>query len=174
MLKLKDISPNFTPNFRDEKFIKGLVKRKETAKAVAYFNKNMHKASDYAYWFALGTLWVSYTDYSDIKLWRRLFSSDRKTKHSSLMKPSELEAFIKLPNTIIAYRAKRDGETDWLAYTLSTQVVGGIARERGINTIHQYRIDKKNISALFLRRDEFEIIVTDQTTPVLVKAIALN
>jgi hypothetical protein len=166
-----DVSPQFKLNFRDSKFIKNLISLKETPKAIGYFDKNKHKASDYAYWFGLSTLWVSYTGYSDIKVWRKLFSSSRKNKLQSIMKPSELFEYQNLPQEVIAYRAKRVGETEWLAYTLNTKVAGRMAKARGVNMIYQYSINKRDITALFLRREEFEVIVTDQSKPKLLQVL---
>jgi hypothetical protein len=102
---------------------------------------------------------------------RKIFSTTRKNKLQSIMKPSELLEYQNLPQEVIAYRAKRTGETEWLAYTLNTQVAGRMAKARGVNMIYQYSIDKQDITALFLRREEFEVIVTDQSKPKLLQVL---
>jgi hypothetical protein len=159
---LGDISPDFTGSSPDEIRIgKRLIALQETPRAALYFAKNAHMLGDYSYWFLLGVLWVSYSGFVDLTLWRRLLSSPRRGRHN-LMKPSELAACQQLGRTIQAYRAHREGETDWISYTLDPQIAARFARERGRTTFTQYTIDGHRIVALFLRRREQEVLVLDR------------
>ena len=87
------------------------------------------------------------------------------------MKPSELREYNKLNSNIIAYRVHRKGEKDWIAYTLSLDIAKRFAKERDVQTISQYRIKKKDIEALFLRRGEEEIILLDKSKAKFIKEV---
>lgn len=162
---MNDISPNFKFNYADAHIAKELLKREETPEAIKYFSEHCNVLTNYSYWFLLSTLWVSYTGYSDIELWKKLFSSDRSQRLKSIMKPSELREYEYLPYKVIAYRAKRPNETQWIAYTLDLEIAKRFAKERCVKEIHTYEIKKKDILALFLRRGEKEIIVLDENKP---------
>jgi hypothetical protein len=154
-----NISPDFQGSSRHERRIReALVKREGTPKAIRYFADNCGGVSDYFYWFALGTLWVSYNGWSDLSLWRRLFASKRPGRESSLMKPDELAALAAMPEMILAYRAHREGETDWLSYTLSLERAAMFAGQRGSTKIHHYEIQKSAVLAYFTRRGEAELL----------------
>ncbi|MCI1071434.1 hypothetical protein [Lactococcus lactis] len=60
--------------------------------AIAKFRECCNELSDYAYWFMLSILWVSYSGFSDLELCKELFSRNRPNKSISLMKPDELAA----------------------------------------------------------------------------------
>ena len=154
-----DISPDFVPNDRDSEIIEWLLQIEKTPRAIQEFSKTCHLLTDYSYWFVLGTLWVSYSGWSDLKLWKRLFKGIRPNRETSLMKPSELAVYRQLPDVITAYRAHRTDETDWISYTLSPEIAGRFARERGVNTVTEYQLRKRNVIALFLRREEQELIM---------------
>lgn len=158
---LEDISPNFIWNPIDARIGFRLIELDKTPDAVQYFAQVCDKLTDYAYWFFLSTLWVSYSGYSDLNLWKTLFSSNRPSKKTSIMKPSEVQAFDKLPGIVKAYRAHRPEETDWISYTTDIQIAFRFARERKMDKVAQYMIPKGYITALFLRRGENEIIVLD-------------
>lgn len=157
-----DISHNFRWNPKDASIAKKLLSLEKTPLAIEYFAKNCEKLTDYGYWFLLSTLWVSYSGWSDLELWKRLFSANRPRKKTSIMKPSELKAYEHLPWFVTAYRSHRKNETDWIAYTLDKNIAIRFAKERGVKSIKEYRIKKKDIIALFLRRGEQEIIVLDK------------
>lgn len=135
-----------------------LVQLQQTPQAFRYFCAHAHELTDHAYWFYLGTLWVSYSGWSDLKEWRKRFLSGRRLRKTSLMKPSELAVFDKLPKRIKAYRAHRDGETDWISYTLDPMIAARFARERDVSEITEYQLNKRDVLALFLRRDEMELL----------------
>ena len=158
---LEDISPDYRFDPVDAKVVEKLITLDKTPEAIRYFSKVCDQLTDYGYWFFLSTLWVSYTGYSDINLWKTLFASRRPNKKTSIMKPSEVREFDKLPHMITAYRAHRPDETEWIAYTLSMRIACRFARERGVKTITRYMVPKGYITALFLRRGEQEIIVLD-------------
>ena len=164
-----DISANFQPNATDAVIAKGLLAYEGTPLAILYFAKHCDALSDYGYWFLLGSLWVSYSGWSDLTLWRHLFQSARPKRNTSLMKPSEWTAFKRLPEKITAYRAHRQGETDWISYTLDKTIAERFARERGVSHIVEYQIRKKDVLALFLRREEQEILML---TPRFAKRVA--
>jgi hypothetical protein len=157
-----DISPYYAPNIHDSKVTKRILRYEGTGRAVVELDKYKSRLTDYGYWFLLSTLWVSYTGYSDLRLWKRLFQSNRPNRKDCLMKPSEVQAFADLPEEGISiYRAKRPNETDCIAYTLDFSVAANWAINRGVNEVHCYSVDKRHITALFLRRNERELIVLD-------------
>lgn len=159
---MNDISSHFRWNPYDATVAKGILKYEGTPEAIKYFARVCDKLSDYAYWFLLSTLWVSYTGYSDLELWKQLFSSGRSKRKKSIMKPSEVKAYDYLPYFVTAYRAHRPNETDWIAYTLNKDTAFRFASERGVSSISEYKTKKTDITALFLRRGEDEIIVLDR------------
>ena len=171
MYNQDDISKNFKFNQYDASIAVRLIEMEETPEAIIYFSKVCDKLTDYAYWYFLSTLWVSYTGHSDINLWKRLFAAKRKFKISSIMKPSELREYNKLNSNIIAYRVHRKDEKDWIAYTLSLDIAKRFAKERDVQTISQYRIKKKDIEALFLRRGEEEIILLNKSKAKFIKEV---
>lgn len=171
---MKDISSCFKFNYYDQHIAKELLKREGTAEAIKYFSENCKDLSNYAYWFFLSTLWVSYSGNSDINLWKKLFSSDRPQKLKSIMKPSELKEFNYLPYFITIYRAKRPNEKQWIAYTLDIEIAKRFAKERNVNKITKYEVKKRDVLALFLRREEKEILVLDETKPRFIEEIEIN
>lgn len=168
----QNISPDWKGSTRSERRIaEQLIKHEGTEKAIVCFSKSCNRLSDYWYWYLLGTLWVSYSGWSDLKLWKRLFSSDRPNKHTSLMKPDEYAMFQCLPQLVTAYRAHRPNETDWIAYTLNPKTAARFAVERGVEEIVKYTIPKDKISALFLRRGECEVLVLDKASAQSIEAV---
>ncbi|MGG3012270.1 hypothetical protein ABEO98_22650 [Brevibacillus parabrevis] len=147
---LHDVSPYFKWNLIDQQIGNNLIEYEATPRAVTYFSEVCDRLTDYAYWFFLSTIWVSYSGHSDLQLWRKLFSSDRPKRRKSIMKPSEVKVFETLPYEITAYRAHREGETDWISYTLDWKIAVRFAQERGVNEITEYRLRKKYVLALFL------------------------
>lgn len=162
-----DISKYFTWNLADAAVAKQLVEREETPEAITYFAEHCGSLSDYGYWFMLGTLWVSYTGFSDIELWKKLFSAERRHRDACIMKPSELRAFEALPYHVKAYRAHRPGEKDYIAYTLDLEKAKMFATQRGTHWVKEYKIRKRDILAYFTRRGESEILVLDKNKPEL-------
>ena len=81
---MEDISPNFKFNYNDAHMAKELLKIEGTPKAIKYFSEHCDGLTNYAYWFFLSTLWVSYTGHSDINLWKKLFSSSRSQRQKVL------------------------------------------------------------------------------------------
>lgn len=159
---MNDISPVFKWNPYDAIIARKLVELDKTPEAINYFAENNEGLTDYSYWFLLSNCWISYTGFSDLDLWKKLFSSDRPQRKKSIMKPSELGVFERLPWFVSVYRAHRPKENDWIAYTLNKDIAIRFARERGVNTVKEYRVKKKDITALFLRRGEDEVIILDK------------
>lgn len=160
-IDLRDISPNWKGSTDSEReVIEQMLPLQETPYAILMFNELQEFLGDYWYWFVLGTLWVSYSGWSDLELWKRLFRADRKQRATSLMKPSEWEAFKKLPDRFTAYRSHRPDETDWISYTLDRELADRWTIERGGLT-QAYTLKREYCLALFLRRDEKEILMLD-------------
>ncbi|MCJ7969033.1 MAG: hypothetical protein MUW51_08755 [Lactococcus lactis] len=67
-----------------------------------------------------------------------------------------------MPNKITVYRAHRQKEADWIAYTLDKNIADRFARERGTNEVTAYKVKKSDILAYFTRRGEEEIIIIDK------------
>ena len=169
-----DISPFSQPSLKDTKIIKKIMRYEATGRAIVEFDKYKQCLTDYCYWFLLSTLCVSYTGWSDLRMWKRLFRSPRPNRTACLMKPSEIRAFDLLPSTVTAYRAKRSNEQDCIAYTLNLEMAAQWAVQRGVKDVHCYTVDKKNILALFLRRNEQEIIVLEQDHVDFMMTIAVE
>lgn len=171
MIDYSDISPAFRPNFEDSVILRGVLQHEATPQAILYFAEHCHRLTDYAYWFGLGTLWVSYTGFSELSLWRRLFSSNRPGRDECLMKPSELKALRSLPYKIRVGRAVRNGETDCLSYTLDPEAAKRFAANRDCKVIDVYEVQRRNVLALFLRRGESEVLVLDRDRLRLVSSV---
>lgn len=159
---INDISPNCKEpaNEKESRMIQSILQYQGTPRAIIQFNQICQDFSDYTYWFVLSTLWVSHATNSDLNLWRKLFRSGRPKRSSSLMKPGELTAFELLPEKFTAFRAHRPYETDWISYTLDREVAERFAKERNTQ-VTSYGLYKKHCLALFLRRDELEVIMLD-------------
>jgi hypothetical protein len=170
---MHDVSPDYRYNKADAKVIAKILPHEATPEAVTLFARHAYKLTDYTYWFLLSTLWVSYTGYSSLDLWRRLLSSTRAGRETGIMKPSELTIFRALPDTLTVYRAHRPEETDWISYTLKPLKAAEFAARRGVDQIKEYRISKSDVIALFLRRGEFEVIVLDTAKAEFLQTIAV-
>jgi hypothetical protein len=168
-LLYQDVSPKFRWTLADDQMARKLIELDKTPEAIKYFAANCDRVTDNGYWFFLSTLWVSYTGFSDLNLWKKLFASDRHGRKQSIMKPSEVEQFDLLPWFIKAYRVHRENETDWIAYTLDLNVACRFAGEREAKKISEFRIKKRDVLALFLRRNEYEIIVLDKSKAQFVR-----
>lgn len=172
---MQDISPDFkyvTPT--EQKIIQKIIKLNDDRKKLNHFIKYKHKMSDYCYWFILSTIWVDGTEKTDLKRWRALFSTNRKSRASSLMKPSELDAFNKLEDKLIVYRAQSPTEEDRLAYTLSIKQAASFSILKETNEITSYEVKKEDLLCLFLRRGEDEIIILDPSKAVKLKTLPLS
>lgn len=157
-----DISPDWKGSTRQERrILKRVVGVEQTPKAIQIFARDCEKLGDYWYWFTLSTLWVSYSGHSDLNLWRQLFRSTRPNKRTSLMKPSECEVYLQLPEWVRVYRAHRVGEKDWISYTIDPQIAARFARERGVDEVVEYLVERAAILAVFTRRGEYEVMVLE-------------
>lgn len=169
-----DISKQFNgPTYMSQFIGKGIIEREGTPEAIKFFAEHADKIDDYFYWFTLSTCWVSYSGHSDINLWKRLFASDRPKRKHSIMKPTEVRGYDALPNIVTVYRAHRPLEDDWIAYTLEEDIARRFAKERGVTSIKKYKVYKKYILALFLRRGEKEVIVLDKERITFVEEIKI-
>lgn len=161
-MQLQNISPDWKGSTRVERRImQKILKHEGTGRAIVHFAKDCNRLSDYWYWYTLGTLWVNYSGWSDLNLWKKLFESSRPNRPTSLMKPDEYAVFQRLPDVVRAYRAHRPNETAWLSYTVDPRIAARFAVERGVNEVVEYFIPKPYIVALFLRRKEAELLVLD-------------
>jgi hypothetical protein len=158
---LHDVSPDFTPDALSTEVIARVIRHQGSPKAIQIFANECHKLTDYWYWFALSTCWVSYSGWYDLANWRALFMSERPNRQTSIMKPSELRSFKALPELLRVYRAHRQGETDWISYTINLERAAMFAGKRGVSQVGGYQIQKADCIALFLRRDEFELLMLE-------------
>lgn len=170
-MRTRDVSPDFRYNRTDEATIKKILPFEATPDAIRVFARYEWRLSDYAYWFMLGTLWVSYTGWSELRDWIALFSSSRPNRETSLMKPSELAAFRKLPDPLTLYRAHRPNETQWISYALIPEKAAEFAARRNVGELSEYRVAKNDVLALFLRRGEYEVLVLDQQRTEFVRRV---
>ncbi len=154
----RDISPLFRPNPVDSAVALRLMELENTPEAIRFFAAYCHALTNYGYWFFLGVCWVQYTGRSDLALWKRLFSSERPHRDACLMKPTERRLFNGLPKIVHCYRVHRADEQEWVSYTLDRDTATKLAVVRGINQIHEYRIPRKRLLCLFLRRHEYEVL----------------
>ena len=169
-----DVSPDFRWNKQDLQTIKKILPHEGTPEAIKLFSRYAYRLSDYGYWFLLSTLWVSYTGFSDLEEWKRLFSSPRANRETSIMKPSELEtfrAFGKYYEHLTLYRAHRPEEGDWISYSLLVEKAGEFARRRGVDKVTEYKIAMSDVLCFFLRRGEFEVLILDKTKVELIREI---
>lgn len=173
-IDLGNVSHHFKPNEADQRAAIQLIRLEGTPDAIIYFSKVCDELSDYAYWFFLSTCWVKYSGWSDLDLWIRLFGSSRPARNASIMKPDELRRFKALPFKVKVYRAHRDGETNWIAYTISKDKAISFARHRGVKEIKSYWVKKFDALALFTRRGEEEIILLDKSKAKLIEAIEVD
>lgn len=158
---MNDISPDWNGCTAPEQRVIELILGLEgTPLAVLAFDKHKHVFDNYWYWFVLSTLWVSYSGWSDLQLWKRLFRSGRPRRNTSIMKPSEWEAFKSLPECFTAYRAHRPDESDWISYTLDRPLAEQWVQQRG-GYLRMYQLRKRDCLALFLRRGEREILMLE-------------
>lgn len=167
----QNISGVFKPNPYDAKVASILITVEKTPIAIQVFDKYHEGLTDYSFWFFLSTLWVSYSGWSDLDLWKKHFGSSRPHRVQSIMKPDEYKAFKAFPGVMTVYRAHRPNETDWIAYTMSDKKAMAFARGRDVNTFKKYRLDKRHVVAYFSRRGESEIICLDKTKPQFVEEI---
>lgn len=157
---MNDISPNFKGITEKEvKIIEKITKSNTPKKTVNHFIKHKEKLSNYAYWFILSTIWVSSNEGASLNRWRCLFESKRQDRLTSIMKPSETEAFNKLENEIFVYRAESPNEEDRIAYTLSLKTALMFANIKKTNSVSEFKVRKQDIHCIFLRRDEDEVII---------------
>ena len=171
---MQDISKYFNGPTPYGQFVgRGIIGREATPEAICFFVDHCDRLTNYEYWFFLSTLWVSYTGWSDLNLWKRLFSSNRSKRKDCIMKPSEVQAYERLPYFVTIYRAHRPNETDWIAYTLDENIAKRFAQERGVKHFSKYKVKKNDILALFLRRGEQEVIVLDKSKVQFIKQLDL-
>ena len=168
----RDISQDFEYSYENAKLIKRILKQSEVGDGVRVFSECARKLNNYSYWFILGELWINEVDGLDVSLWKMLFSSDRINKKTSLMKPSELRRFNRMPDEIIIYRAKRKGEEDWIAYTVDFEYASRVAALRGVDVVHEYVVKKEDVTAVFLR-NKMNVLVLDNRKPKLKSVIKL-
>ncbi|CAK7068901.1 MAG: hypothetical protein EUB_03751 [Eubacterium sp.] len=170
----KDISKKFRPNAYDSDVAEAIIKLGETPEAMDYFLRRSYFLSDYAYWFILSTLWISCSQFAGADTWRMLFTAKRRRRKQSIMKPSELKEYNNLRWFLTVYRATAPSETDWINYTLDSEVAIRFAKAKGVEKVDVYSACKRDVIALFQRREEAEIIILDQqkaerTTVIYVK-----
>lgn len=157
-----DVSRYYRPNMLDQNVAVEISRHWETPETIRVFARRCGQLTDYSYWYLLGTLWVCYTGFTDLSMWKELFSADRRHRKDCIMKPSEVRAYDGLPYILTAYRAHRAGETDWISYTLDLDRAKKFANQRGVHEVKEYRIRRRDVLAYFTRRNESELLVLDK------------
>lgn len=160
-------------NAIDSRIVSELIANEKTPKQFEILDREAYRMTDSCYWFCLSTLWVASSEIAGLEDWKRLFSVKRPNKAISLMKPDELKALAKLPNKIEVFRAHREGETDWIAYSTNPRIAINFANRYGVSEITVGRVKKHDVTALFLRRGEQEVIVLDKSLVKKVTTIQL-
>ena len=169
-----DISPRFTPSPKGAQACVDAIKYEGTPESVIHFSEHCSELMDYDYWFLLSTLWISYTGWSDLNLWKQLFKVRRSGRRECLMKPKEMGFYCRLPQQVLCYRAHRPGERDWISYTLDLDIARRFAKEREVATLSAYRILRRDLLALFLRRSEYEVLCLNKQKARLVGQIGVS
>lgn len=169
-----DISLNFKWNDNDFKIAQKILEFGETSEVIKFFAANCDELTDHSYWFLLSMLWVSHTDLSDLKLWKKLFKSNRPKRKISIMSLSEVRSFNYLPCVIPIYRVHKENEKDWISYTLDKNIAFMFAKERGIDNIKEYKVNKKDVLAIFLRHGKYEAIVIDKEKVNFIREINIG
>lgn len=94
---------------------------------------------------------------------REMLSMFRSADLALLMEPEELSRLQGLEDTVTVYRgvrSKRPGSVKALSWTLSRDTAQWFANRYGkAGTVYEAMINKKHIHALFLGRNESEVIV---------------
>lgn len=169
-----DISPMFRPSLSGSRVASALVDMNNSPSAIRYFAEHSNTLDDYHYWFLLGCCWVQYSGWYNLSLWKELFRSTRPHREACLMKPTERRIFKHvLPRKILCYRAHRPNENDCITYTLDFDTAKMFAKERNVDFVCEYEIDKKDIIALFLRRHEYEILCLDRNKTQIISTILI-
>lgn len=157
-----DVSPLFQLDERSSAILVDILPYEGTPEAIFRFADCCDGLTDYWYWFMLGVLWVNYTGWSSLDLWRELFASRRPNRQQCLMKPHELREFRGMPERLTVYRAHRREEQDWVSYTLSLETARRFLESRPEGHVTEYTVRKRSVLALFLRRGEQEVLVLDR------------
>lgn len=113
------------------------------------------------YWYVLSTLWIKDSRLFPLAEWREYFTA-QKSHREYLMCQTEQVMRRMLSRDVTAYRATLPGETDYFNYTLDYDVAELFSLRKRGSVIEAYHIPVGAIIALFLRRNEYEIIVMDR------------
>lgn len=170
---MNNVSTCFKYNETDARLISQLLTT-DSQKSLVFFEENEIYLSDYAYWFLLATMWVDDSAIASVSTWINLFSAKRANRKLSLMKPNELTMFNKLPNKLTVYRAHSKDEIEWISYTLDLKTAIEFAERKKVAEIVEYKIKKHDCLALFLRREEAEIICLDRNMAKKSRIIKIN
>lgn len=169
---MENISTAFKFNESDAKLMTRFITAK-TNQQMDCFLSIEAQLTDYAYWYLLTTMWINESTIYSIEGWKKLFSAKRSNRLVSVMKPDELTLFKQLPSKVRLYRAHSEDETDWISYTLDPETAIKFAKMKNINEIVEYKVKKHDCYALFLRREESEIICLDKSFVKKVKVIKI-
>lgn len=95
--------------------------------------------------------------------WEELWNQTTEDDHALLMKKEELEAFNNLPDMVTVYRGCREGlNENGLSWTLREENATWFANRYGnlefVPLVLRREIKKSDIKALFLGRNEFEVV----------------
>lgn len=169
---MQNISTAFKFNESDAKLVSRFLTTKKNQQ-MDYFLSIKNHLTDYAYWQMLTTMWVNESTIYSIDGWKNLFLAKRANRLVSIMKPDELALFKKLPNKLNLYRAHSGNELDGISYTLDPKTAIKFARMKKVNEIVEYKVKKHDCYALFLRREESEILCLDKDAVRKIKVIKI-
>lgn len=169
---MKNISTAFKFNESDAKLMTRFITAK-TNQQMDCFLDIEDQLTDYAYWYLLTTMWINESTIYPISTWKKLFSAKRANRLVSIMKPNELALYRKLPNKLILYRAHSKNETDWISYTIDLETAFKFAEMKNVDEVVEYKIKKHDCYALFLRRDESEIICLNKDLAKQIRIIMI-
>ncbi|MGM0337675.1 hypothetical protein [Enterococcus sp. AZ007] len=170
---MKNISTAFKFNESDAKLISQFLVTKANQQMDCFLSVEA-QLTDYAYWYLLTTMWINESTIYPISAWKKLFFAKRANRLVSIMKPNELTLFKKLSNKLILYRAHSKNETDWISYTLDLETAVKFAKMKNVDEVVEYKIKKHDCYALFLRREESEILCLNKDLAKKIRSIKVD
>lgn len=153
----------------DHRDFQTYVFRHERPYRLQAFEKCAGELSPSEYWELLASIWTDSENIWENKgLWRKLWTAKLPDKESA-MDQDELDRLASLPQELTIYRgSNRSTNQKGLSWTLSRDKAKWFANRFHSNgrrrTICIATVDKKNVHALFLGRNEEEIVTSRART----------
>jgi len=125
------------------------------------------KMKDRDYWQFLVAIWSDTENaWQNLAQWQRLFNSDRPEK-KHLMDEEEFFYYQKLPDTVTVYRGCQRGVNEkGLSWTFDKEKAKFFAQrlKKDNSIVIQATVDKKQVIAVLLGRNEQEAIINGMTS----------